>query len=35
LWAAAQDRLPPVVCGTSVTAHELQTEVFGLAGNPW
>ena len=35
LWAAAQDRLPPVVCGTSVTAHELQTEVFGPASNPW
>jgi hypothetical protein len=35
LWAAAQDRLPPVVCGTSVTAHELQAEVFGSAVNPW
>ena len=35
LWAAAQDRLPSVVCGTSVTAHELQAEVFGSAGNPW
>jgi len=35
LWAAAQDRLPSVVCGTSVTAHELQAEVFGPAVNPW
>jgi hypothetical protein len=35
LWAAAQDRLPPLVCGTSVTARELQAQVFGLAGNPW
>jgi hypothetical protein len=35
LWAAAQDRLPTVVCGTSVTAHALQAEVFGPAGNPW
>ena len=35
LWAAAQDRLPPLVCGTSVTAHDLQAEVFGPAGNPW
>jgi hypothetical protein len=35
LWAAAQDRLPPQVCGTSVTAHDLQDQVFGPAGNPW
>jgi len=35
LWAAAQDRLPPAVCGTSVTAHELQAEVYGPAVNPW
>jgi hypothetical protein len=35
LWAAAQDRLPSVVCGTSVTARELQAEVFGPAANPW
>ena len=35
LWAAAQDRLPPVVCGTSVTARALQAEVFGPASNPW
>jgi hypothetical protein len=35
LWAAAQGRLPPVVCGTSVTASALQAQVFGPAGNPW
>jgi len=35
LWAAAQDRLPPPVCGTSVTAAALQAEVFGPSGNPW
>ena len=35
LWAAAQDRLPSQVCGTSVTARELQAEVFGPAVNPW
>ena len=35
LWAAAQDRLPPAVCGTSVTARALQAKVFGAAANPW
>ena len=35
LWAAAQDRLPPVVCGTSVCSARAVTEVFGAAGNPW
>jgi len=35
LWAAAQDRLPAPVCGTSVTARELQAQVYGTAGNPW
>jgi hypothetical protein len=35
LWAAAQDRLPAQVCGTSVTAAGLQAQVFGPAGNPW
>ena len=35
LWAAAQDRLPPLVCGTSVTAADLQAQVFGPSGNPW
>lgn len=37
-WAASNDQLPPPVCGTSVTAHELQKKVFGkdpAAGNPW
>jgi len=35
LWAAAQDRLPPPVCGTSVTAAGLQAHVYGPSGNPW
>lgn len=35
LWTAAQDRLPPQVCGTSVTVRELQAQVFGPASNPW
>jgi len=35
LWAAAQDRLPPPVCGTSVTAAGLQAKVYGPSGNPW
>jgi hypothetical protein len=35
LWAAGQDRLPALVCGTSVTAAGLQAQVFGPAGNPW
>ena len=35
LWAAAQDRLPPLVCGTSVTAAGLQAQIFGPSGNPW
>jgi len=35
LWAAARDRLPPAVCGTSVTAAGLQAQVYGAPGNPW
>jgi hypothetical protein len=35
LWTAAQDRLPPLVCGTSVTAAGLQAQVYGASGNPW
>jgi hypothetical protein len=35
LWAAAQDKLPLPVCGTSVTARALQAQVYGAAGNPW
>jgi hypothetical protein len=35
LWAAGQDRLPALVCGTSATAAGLQAQVFGPAGNPW
>ena len=36
LWAAAQDRLPTVVCGPTADARQLQAEVFGSAmPNPW
>jgi hypothetical protein len=35
VWAAAQDRLPALVCGTSITASALQDQVFGPVGNPW
>jgi hypothetical protein len=36
LWAAAQDRLPPLVCGPSANASQLQAEVFGAAvPSPW
>jgi hypothetical protein len=35
LWAAGQDRLPALVCGTSVTAAGLQAEVYGRSANPW
>jgi hypothetical protein len=37
-WAAANDQLPPEVCGSTVTASVLQRQVFGkdsAAGNPW
>jgi hypothetical protein len=35
VWAAAQDKLPVLVCGTSVTARDLQAQIYGAAGNPW
>jgi hypothetical protein len=35
LWTAANDRLPPLVCGTSTTVSALQDQVFGSSGNPW
>ena len=36
LWAAANDRLPAVVCGQSADARQLQTEVYGsTVPNPW
>ena len=35
LWAAANDRLPALVCGTSVTAAGLQAQIYGPSGNPW
>jgi len=37
-WTAANDKLPPVVCGSSASASALQRQVFGedpAAGNPW
>ena len=37
-WAAASDKLPPAVCGSSVSAAALQRQVFAndpAAGNPW
>jgi len=37
-WAAANDKLPAAVCGTSASARTLQKQVFGkdpAAGNPW
>ena len=36
-WAAANDKLPPEVCGSPVSASALQRQVFGkdpAAGNP-
>jgi hypothetical protein len=35
LWAAAQDRLPAAVCGTSLTARSLQDQIYGPFANPW
>jgi hypothetical protein len=35
LWTVANDRLPPLVCGTSTTVSALQDQVFGSSGNPW
>jgi hypothetical protein len=37
-WAAANDKLPAQVCGSTVTASALQRQVFrkdSAAGNPW
>lgn len=37
-WAAANDKLPSGVCGTSISARALQMQVFGkdpAAGDPW
>jgi len=37
-WAALNNKLPPAVCGTSVTAQQLQAQVFAGApgtGDPW
>jgi hypothetical protein len=36
LWAAAHARLPPPVCGSAVTARQLQQRVYGAATpDPW
>jgi hypothetical protein len=35
VWTAGHDRLPPLVCGTSVTARGLQAQIFGSSANPW
>jgi hypothetical protein len=35
-WAALHNKLPAAVCGTSVTAQQLQAQVFGAsATDPW
>ncbi len=37
-WAAQHDKLPPAVCGPSVSASRLQAQVYARAldaGNPW
>jgi hypothetical protein len=33
-WAALNNKLPPAVCGTAVTARQLQAQVFGASGTP-
>ena len=35
-WTAVNGKLPPEVCGRSLTARQLQDEVFGNSTpNPW
>jgi hypothetical protein len=34
-WAASNDKLPPAVCGPSVSASALQAQVFPGQPNPW
>jgi hypothetical protein len=35
-WAALNDKLPPAVCGPSVTAQQLQAQVYGSGvASPW
>jgi hypothetical protein len=35
-WAAANGKLPPEVCGTALTARQLQQQIFGSGTpNPW
>jgi hypothetical protein len=36
VWTAANDRLPPAVCGTGVSIRRLQAQVFGSrTADPW
>ena len=35
-WTAVNGKLPPAVCGTGLTARQLQTQIFGNGTpNPW
>ncbi|HUY51494.1 MAG TPA: hypothetical protein VMV92_38290 [Streptosporangiaceae bacterium] len=35
-WTAVNGKLPPLVCGTSLTAHQLQAQIYGSSTpNPW
>ena len=35
-WTAVNGKLPPAVCGTSVTASQLQARIFGHSTpDPW
>ena len=35
-WAALNGKLPPAVCGTSLTGSQLQAQIFGSGTpNPW
>ena len=37
-WAAANDKLPSAVCGMSMSARSLHSQVFGTdpaVGDPW
>ena len=35
-WTALNGKLPPPVCGTTLTASQLQAQIFGSGTpNPW
>jgi len=35
-WTALNGKLPPAVCGTSLTARQLQAQIFGNGTpDPW